>query len=172
MLHRYRIWNGPAPTTAAVQAVTTGTTIKTMLQLATPATRLGQIVAWGYSCDDPPGADSAFELIQADTAATVTAHVAAGVQPLHPGMPASLLTLGVSATGYTSSSETAPTAVKVFDAISVSSVSAEAAAAMKYEYFWPDGEGPIVAVSSFVRVRATTPTTAVDMRCWIVLDGC
>jgi hypothetical protein len=57
---------------------------------------------------------------------------------------------------------------KTFDAVSISSVSAEAAPQMRYEYFWLPGEGPIVAVSSFVRVRATTPTTAVDMRCWIL----
>lgn len=167
MLHYYIAWNGPRPTTAAVQAVTTGTTIKTMQQLATPSTRLIKILSWGYSCDDPPGADSVFELIQADTAATVTAYAAADLQPMHPGIPASLLTVGVSASGYTSSSETAPTATKIFDAVSVSSVSAEAAAAMKHVQRWEWDDAPVVAVSSFVRVRATTPTTAVDFRSWI-----
>jgi hypothetical protein len=33
----------------------------------------------------------------------------------------------------------------------------------------PD-ERPIVAVSKFLRVRATTPTTAVDLRCKITWD--
>lgn len=155
-------------TTAASAAVTTGTSIKTMLQLSTPATRQIMLLGWGYSCDDPPGADGVFDLIESDTAATVTAHVAAGVQPLNPGSPASLLTLGVSNTGYTSSSETAPTTTRTFDAVSVSSVSAEAAPHMRYEYFWLPGEGPVVAVSKFVRLRATTPTTAVDLRCWIL----
>lgn len=168
MLHVYRAWNGPRPTSAAVQAVTTGTAIKTMQQLSLPATRLIKILGWGYSCDDPPGADSVFELIQSDTAATVTAYpAAADLQPIHPGIPASLLTLGVSASGYTSSSETAPTATKVFDAVSVSSVSAEAAAAMKHVQRWDWDAAPVVAVSTYVRVRATTPTTAVDFRSWI-----
>jgi hypothetical protein len=167
VIHRYTAWNSAMPTTAAPAAVTTGTSIKTMLQLATPATRLIKLLGWGYSMDDPPGADGVIDLIQSDTAATVTAHVAAGVQPAFPGIPASLLTLGVSATGYTSSSETAPTATKAFDAVSLSSVSAEAAAVMRYERWWDWDAAPVVAVSSFVRVRATTPTTAVDMRCWI-----
>lgn len=169
-LHRYKCFNGAMVTTASLATVTTGTSIKTMLQLATPSTRRIQIVGWGYSLDDPPGADAAFDLIESDTAATVTAHVAAGVQPVVAGTPASLLTLGTSATGYTSSSETAPVTTKTLDVVSLSSVSAEAAPKMHYECWWPDREGPVVAVSSFVRARATTPTTAVDGRWWIVWD--
>lgn len=169
-MHRYKIWNGPMPTTAAQQTVTTGTAIKTMLQLATPSSRQMQLIAWGFSIDDPPGADSVVELLQTDVAATVTAHVAAGVQPLDPGAPASLLTLGTAATGYTASVEGSTTAARVFDAVSLSSVSAEAAAGMVYSYQWMPDERPIIAVSKFLRVRATTPTTAVDMRCWLVWD--
>jgi hypothetical protein len=156
------------PTTAAQQSVTTGTTIKTMLQLATPSTRQIQLISWGFSVDDPPGADAVIELLQTDVAATVTAHVAAGVQPLDPNAPASLLTLGVSATGYTSSAEGTPTATRVFDAVSLSSTSGESLLSYYYQ-FMPD-ERPSVAVSKFLRVRATTPTTAVDLRCWVVWD--
>lgn len=169
-MHRYKTWNGPMPTTAAQASVTTGTSIKTMLQLATPSTRQIQLIAWGFSIDDPPGADAVVELLQTDVAATVTAHVASGVQPLDPNAPASLLTLGTSATGYTSSGEGSTTAARVLDAVSLSSTSAEAAAAMQYAYQWMPDERPIIAVSKFLRVRATTPTTAVDMRCWIVWD--
>lgn len=156
------------PTTAAQASVTTGTSIKTMLQLATPSTRQIQLIAWGYSVDDPPGADAIVELLQTDVAATVTAHVAAGVQPLDPNAPASLLTLGTSATGYTSTSEGSTTAARVFDAVSMSSTSGESPLVYSYQ-FMPD-ERPIVAVSKFLRVRATTATTAVDMRCWVVWD--
>lgn len=170
--HRYKILNGAMPTTAALPAVTTGTAIKTMLQLATPATRQMEIIAWGFTLDDPPGADAVFELIDTDVAATVTAHVAAGVQPLTPGAPPSLLTLGAAATGYSASAEGAITASRVHDVASMSSVSAEAAPVLTYAYqFMPD-ERPIIAVSRFLRVRATTPTTAVDMRCWVVESGC
>jgi len=158
------------PTTAAQAAVTTGTAIKTMLQLATPSTRQIQLISWGYSIDDPPGADGVIELLQTDVAATVTAHVASGVSAIDPNAPASLLTLGTSATGYTATVEGATTATRVFDCQSLSSVSAEAAANMSYAYQWMPDERPIVAVSRFLRVRATTPTTAVDMRCWVCWD--
>ncbi len=48
---------------------------------------------------------------------------------------------------------------------SLSSVSGEAVLA--YEKEWLPFLGPLVAVSTFLRLRATTPTTAVDMRCWV-----
>jgi hypothetical protein len=155
-------------TTAAQQAVTTGTAIKTMLQLATPSTRQIQLISWSFTLDDPPGADGVVELIQTDVAATVTAHVASGVQPLDPNAPASLLTLGTSATGYTASAEGTTTASRTFDAVSLSSVSGEANQTYSYQ-FMPD-ERYIVAVSKFLRVRVTTPTTAVDLRCKITWD--
>lgn len=167
-MHRYKTWNGPMPTTAAQQSVTTGTAIKTMLQLSTPSTRQIQLISWGFSIDDPPGADAVVELIQTDVAATVTAHVAAGVQPLDPNAPASLLTLGTSATGYTASAEGSTTASRVFDAVSLSSTSGESG--LSYVYQWMPDERPIIAVSKFLRVRATTPTAAVDMRCFVVWD--
>jgi hypothetical protein len=167
-VHRYKTWNGPMPTTAAQQSVTTGTSIKTMLQLSTPATRELQVIAWGFSSDDPPGADGVVELLQTDVAATVTAHVAAGVQPLDPNAPASLLTLGTTNTGYTSSAEGSITATRVFDVVSLDSVAGNSPLVYVYQ-FMPD-ERPIVAISKFLRVRATTPTTAVDLRCWVVWD--
>jgi hypothetical protein len=167
-MHRYRCWNGPAPTTAAQQSVTTGTSIKTMLQIATPSTRQIQLIAWGFSIDDTSGADGVVELLQTDVAATVTAHVASGVQPLDPNAPASLMTLGTSATGYTSTAEGSTTASRVFDAVSLSATTSESP--YTYVYQWMPDERPIVAVSRFLRVRATTPTTAVDLRTWVVWD--
>lgn len=166
-MHKYRAYNSAMATTAAQAAVTTGTTIKTMLQIATPATRQIMVLAWGYSCDDPPGADSIFELIQTDVAATVTAHSASGVQPVDASLPASLVTLGTSATGFTGTAEGSITATRLFDEVSMSSVSAEAAPFLKYQREWTY-DNPIVPVSKFLRVRVTTPTTAVDMRCWIL----
>ena len=167
-MHRYRTWNSAMPTTAAQASVTTGTTIKTMLQLATPSTRQIQLISWGYSYDQPPGAIGVVELLETDVAATVTAHVAAGVQPLDPGAPASLLTLGVAATGYTATAEGATTASRVFDAVELPSTAS--GAQMTYSYQWMPDERPIVAVSKFLRVRATTPTTAVNMVCFVVWD--
>lgn len=164
----FRTWNGPMPTSAAQQSVTTGTAVKTMLQVASPSTRLLRIISWGFSVDDPPGADGVVELLQTDTAATVTAHVASGIVNTDPNGSASLVTLGTSATGYTSSAEGTPAALRVLDVVSLSSTSGESPLVYTYQ-FMPD-ERPIIAVSKFLRIRATTPTTAVDMRCWVTWD--
>lgn len=169
-MHIYKAWNGPMPTTAAQASVTTGTAIRTMLQIATPATRRLQIAEWWWGFDDPPGADGVVELLETDVAATVIAHVASGVQPEDPGDPASLVTLGTSATGYTSSAEGSITATRVFDGTSLSSTSGESLLTGGKQ--WLPGRGPIVAISKFLRVRVTTPTTASDMRCWIRWEGC
>jgi hypothetical protein len=169
-VHRYTAWNAAMATTAAQPSVSTGTTIKTMLQLATPSTRQIVVLAWGFSLDDPPGADAVFELIETDVAATVTAHGASGVQPVNPGMPASLLTLGTSATGFTGTAEGSITTTRILDTVAMSSVSAEAAPFMHYEKEFPDYRLTTISVSKFLRIRATTPTTAVDMRCWIAWD--
>lgn len=156
------------PTTAAQASVTTGTAIKTMLQIATPSTRQIQLISWGFTIDDSPGADGVVELLQTDVAATVTAHSATGVQPLDPNAPASLMTLGTSATGYTATAEGSITATRVFDAVALSSTSSESP--YTYAYQWMPDERPIIAVSRFLRVRATTGSSAVDMRCWVCYD--
>jgi hypothetical protein len=155
---------------APITPVATGTTIKTMLQLSTPSTRQIKLIGWGYELDAPPGADGTVDLVEADTAATVTAHVAAGVQPQVPGMPPSLLTLGTGNTGYTSSVETAPTVTRLFATKRVGSVSAEAAPVLSYEWFWLPGFEPVVAVSKFVRLRMLTPTTGVNAVCWVLWE--
>lgn len=167
-MHRYRSYNAAMPTTTALGSVTTGTAIKTMLQIATPATRQITVLSWGFTIDDTTGADGVVELLQTDVAATVTAHGASGVQPLDPNAPASLMTLGTSATGFTATVEGSTTAARVFDVVSLSATTSES----PYTYYcqFTPAERPIIAVSKFLRVRVTTPTTAVDMRCWVCWD--
>jgi hypothetical protein len=161
------------PTTAAQAKVTTGTAIKTMLQVATPATRMMTLISWGYSIDVPPATTGTgvVELLQTDVAATVTAHVASGVQPIDPNLPASLVTLGTAATGYTASAEGTPTGVRVFDVVQVPGLTAGGDGISPYVYQWMPDERPIVAFSKFVRIRATF-SAAVSMSCWVVWDGC
>jgi hypothetical protein len=140
-----------------------------MLQLATPATRQIQLLEWGWSSDDPPGADGVIELIQTDVAATVVAHaVNTGVQNLDPNGVPTLLTLGTSATGYTASAEGSITATRPFDAVSLSSVSGESS--LSYVRQWMPDARPIIPISKLLRVRATTPTTPIDLRCYIVFN--
>lgn len=170
-MHRYTSYNAPMATTAATAKVTTGTTIKTMLQIATPSTRQLQIISWGFSLDAAPATTGTgiVELIQTDVAATVTAHVASGVQPLDPNAPASLVTLGTAATGYTASGEGTPTGTRAFDVVQVPGVSNGGGGIEAYSYqFMPD-ERPIVGVSKFLRVRMTF-SAAVNALCWVTWD--
>lgn len=167
-MHRYITWNGAMPTTAAQLKVTTGTASKTMLVLSTPSTRQIQVLEWGFSLDVAPGAASVVELIQTDVAATVTAHVAAGLQPLDPNAPASLLTLGTANTGYTASGEGTTTVARVFDVKQIP-LAAGATDLTYNRVFMPD-DRPIIAISRFLRVRATFATSASNMTCYVIWD--
>jgi hypothetical protein len=146
--------NGAMPTTAALPKVATGAVIKTMLQIATPSTRQLRLVEWGISFDaSAAAAPVQCELIQTDVAATVTAHVAAGVQPYEdPNLPASLVTLGTAATGYTASAEGTTTATRYADLQDVAPTN-------QYIKQWPLGQEFVVAVSRFLRVRVTAAAT-------------
>lgn len=164
-MHRYKTWNGPMPTTAGQAKVAVANGVKTMLQLSTPSTRQIQLIAWGYSLDVATAGE--VELLQTDVAATVTAHVAAGVQPLDPNAPASLLTLGTGNTGYTATVEGSTTATRVFD---TQFVAATAPPNLSYAYQWMPDERPIIAVSKFLRVRATFAATTSSMVTWVCWD--
>jgi hypothetical protein len=151
-------------TAAAPVSVTTGTAIKTLLQIATPATQGLRIVEWGISFDGSAAATPIrCELLQTNSSATVTAHVAAGVQPYHnPGAPASLMTLGVEATGYTATAEDTITTTRHFDLQYVAPTN-------QYVKQWPLGREPVVPISSFLRIRVTA-AAAVNAYCYIIWD--
>lgn len=151
-------------TTAAPTPVATGTSLKTMLQLATPSTRMVRLISWGFQLDALPGSGSGVvELVETDVAATVTAHAASGVQPLYPGLPASLLTLGTTATGYTATGEGVVTTTRSLDTNKVSSTAG--ADSIDYVYQWMPDERPWVNISKFLRIRATF-SASVNMLCW------
>lgn len=157
-------WNGPAPTTAAQQGVTTGTAIKTMLQIATPSSSELRIVEWGISFDGSAAATPIkCELLQTDVAATVTAHVAAGVPALDSTAGTNpVVTLGTTATGYTATAEGTITATRMFDAQFVPPTTGYA------KQFMPDSR-PILGVSKFLRVRVTAGA-AVNATCYVIFD--
>lgn len=153
------------PTAAAQQQVATGTTIKTMLQLATPSTRQMQLISWGFSLSGVP--NGVVELLSGDVADTVTAHVASGVQPLDPNAPPSLLSLGTSSTGYTASAQGSMTAVRVHDSQIITNTSGQNE--LNYTYQWMPDERPIIGVSRFLKVRVTMGTS-VSLQTFICWD--
>jgi hypothetical protein len=160
----YVAYNAAMPTTAAITPVTTGTAIKTMLQIATPSTEMLRVIEWGISFDGSAAATPGkVELIETDVAATVTAHVAAGVMKMNgPNDVASLVTLGTSATGYTASAEGTTTASRVLDYQLIAPTS-------QYVKQFPLGREPEVAASKFLRVRVTFGT-AINAVCYVVWE--
>ena len=165
----YTIWNGPSPTTAAQVPVTTGTVIKTLLQVASGATKSLKIKEWGVSFDGFAAAlPIRCELIETDVAATVTAHVTAGIvktdnDALIGGDPVTnLIPVGTATTGYTASAEGAITASRVLDAQLVAPTN-------QYVKQYPLGAEPIIQISKFGRIRVTAGT-AVNAYCYIVVE--
>lgn len=162
MPNTYIAYNGAMPTTAALTPVTTGTAVKTLLQIATPSTLELRVVEWGISFDGSAAATPIkCELIDTNVAATVTAHVTAGVMPHNDtGTVASKVTLGTTATGYTSSSEGSITATRVLDY-------QQLAPTGLYVKQYPLGLEPELAVSRFLRVRVTA-AAAVGAVCYVI----
>ena len=164
------IANGPSPTTAAQAPVTTGTAIKTLLQVKSSATAPFRVVEWGISFDGSAAATPIrCELLETGTvAATVTAHVAAGIvdvdaDALTAGDPTTnLFPVGTTSTGYTASAEGTITATRVFDVQFVAPTN-------QYVKQFPLGREPHINLSSFLRIRVTA-AAAVNAYCYVVVD--
>jgi hypothetical protein len=161
MAKQYWTSNTAMPTTAAPVPVTTGTAIKTLLQIATPSNEDMVVVAWGVTFDGTTAAAPIkCELVQTDVAATVTAHVAAGVISWsNPNDPASLVTLGTAATGFTASAEGTTTATRMIDFQQVAPNGG-------YSYEWALDARPRIPSAKFLRVRVTA-AAAVNAHCWV-----
>jgi hypothetical protein len=166
---RFKIYNGPAPTTAAQVAVTTGNVIKTMLQVQPSATLGMHIVEWGISFDGSSAATPGkIELLETDVAATVTAHVQAGIVPLDEAavqmgnVTTNLIQIGTANTGYTATAEGTITVSRMFDCQFIAPTN-------QYVLQFPLGERPYMKPSLFTRIRVTFGT-AVNAYCYIVVE--
>jgi hypothetical protein len=164
----YLISNGPMQTVAASAAVTTGTAIKTLLQVK--PFNIARICEWGISFDGSAAATPGkVELIETDVAATVTASVDADVTKYGPGVAdqaaASVagLTLGTAATGYTATAEGTITAVRNLDAPIFLPPTAP------FAKQFPLGREPVIQIAKFARIRVTFGA-AVNCFCYLVLD--
>lgn len=150
--------NGVNPTTAALVPVTTGTAIKTLLQVATPSTAQLRVVAWGISFDgSAAGTPIRCELIETDVAATVTS-----LTPTKWSDPAGVVSLcvgGTALTGYTASAEGTITATRELDLQFVAPTD-------KWTYEFSLGREPLMGISKFLRVRVTA-AAAVNAYTWI-----
>lgn len=164
--------NGPMPTTAAQAAVTTGTAIKTMLQvkLNGSATNTAKIVEWGISFDGSAAATPIkCELLTTGTVkATITEFVAADIINLDPNGPAvtddNPFAFGAAGdeSGYTGTAEGTITATRVMDVQFIAPTN-------QYVKQFPLGREPQFAPAEFLRIRVTAGA-AVNAYCYLIIE--
>lgn len=153
------------PTTAAIAKVTTGTAVKTMMQLQAAALNTFKVKGWGIDFDGIAAATPIeCELIETGTvAATVTAYVAADIYPYENATgEASILQLGTTASGFTSTGEGTITVSRVADYRLVAPTN-------QYNYDWVLGNEFQVAKGAVCRVRVTA-AAAVNAVCYMIIE--
>jgi hypothetical protein len=172
MAELYLIPNGPSPTTAAQAVATTGTAIKTMLQVKLGADQKGRakVVEWGISFDGSAAATPIkCELLTTGAVkATVTEHVASGIINLDPHAEAPTddnpFAFGAAGdeTGYTATAEGTITATRMLDVQLVAPTN-------QYIKQWPLGREPEFDPDEFLRVRVTA-AAAVNCYCYVIIE--
>jgi len=165
----YRIYNGPMPTTASQAAVSTGTSILTLLQVKATSP-LVRVVEWGISFNGPTAAVVGVECELLETAAvfaTMSALVDADIHHTFGAAASSYLTLAVAgnsflATGYTASAEGTVAATTIHDAVFVQPNA-------NYCKVFEKGREvfPVVGNSLRIRVKAAAAYNAI---CYMVLE--
>lgn len=167
MAAKFKIWNGPMPTTAAQVPVTTGTAIKTLLQLK--PFNLMWVLEWGISFDGSAAAAGIkCELLTTGTVfGTVTALADADCHKLsniadQAAASVAGLTLGTSASGYTCTSEGSITASRVLDAELVQPTN-------QFVREFSLGREPVVAIGDALRIRVTA-AAAVNAYAYVVVE--
>jgi hypothetical protein len=162
--HRYIAFNGASPTTAAQVVMATGTSIATLLQVATPSTRGITVIEWGISFDGTAAnTPIKCELLQTDVAATAGTSLTPTLYG-DPNAPASLCVGGTGSTMFNDGAitEGTITAVRMFDAVLLPPT-------QPYFKQFPLGREPEVLLSKFLRVRVTAGTT-VNAYCYIIWE--
>jgi len=169
----YQLFNGPMATTAGQAAVTTGTAIKTMLQVKGGANINGtfKVTEWGISFDGAAAATPIkCELLTTGTVgATITEFVAADIINLTDPNAAAVtddnpfaFTAAGDESGYTATAEGSITATRQFDAEFVAPTN-------QYVKQWPLGREPTFKATEFLRIRVTAGT-AVNCICYVNIE--
>lgn len=159
----YWAQNAAFPTTAAPVKMTTGTAIKTLMQVATPSNQDIHVVEWGISFDGSAAA-TPIEVELVDTGAVGATSLTALTPALYSpdAQLASLCVGGTGATGFNSGSSTegTTTVTRYADLQLISPTN-------QYVKQWPLNREFYVAASHFLRVRVTAGT-AVNAYCYII----
>jgi hypothetical protein len=158
----YLLNNGAAQTTAAPVAVTTGTAIKTLLQVVPVATMVARVREWGISFDGSAAATPGkVELIvTAAAAADFTKYDAAAIAQ---GTQTTFFQVGTALSGYTASAEGTITAVRNLAPPQF------IAPTTQYQFQIPLGMEPTIQAGKFARIRVTF-AAAVNAYCYMLLE--
>jgi hypothetical protein len=169
MAEIYLITNGAVSGAAQQVKVATGTAIITLLQVKLGLTaNRAKVIEWGISFDGSAAATPiSVELVETSLAATVTAHLAAGIAQLDPlgttpttGNPFTFTTI---TTGYTGSVENAASGTfRPFDVQLIAPTN-------QYVKQWPLGREPMMDQTKYLRIRVTAGTT-VNAFCYVVIE--
>lgn len=161
--------NGPQQTTSAFAVVTTGTAIKTLLQIKPSATLPAKIVEWGISFDGSAAATPIkCELIEVDVAATVTAYSAADITKLDGealacgDVTTNLIVVGTSGSGFTATAEGSITACRNLAGPQLVSPTNQ------FIQQFPLDAQPVIQVGKWGRIRVTSGS-AVNAWCYCVV---
>lgn len=169
----YMLANGPMPTTAAQAVVSTGTAIKTMLQvkLGASTNQTAKIVQWHISFDGSSAAQPIkCELICTGTVkATITEFVAADIINLLDPNAAAVtddfpfaFTAAGDESGYTSTAEGTITATRLLDVALVQPTN-------ERTIQYPLGREPVFRFDEYLRVRVTA-AAAVNCYTYLIID--
>lgn len=169
----YLLANGPMPTTAAQAVVTTGTAIKTMLQvkLGGSTNQTAKIVEWGVSFDGSAAATPGkIELLSTKAiGATITEFLAADIINLTDPNAAAVtddfpfsFTAAGDESGYTATAEGTIVATRMFDVQLIAGTN-------QYVKQFPLGREPVFRNDEFIRIRVTF-AAAVNAYCYMVID--
>lgn len=166
----YKVFNAPSPTTGSVVAVTTGTSLKTLLQVKPGATQILKLREWGISFDGSSAATPGIVTVSVtDTAATVTAHVAAGIhkydsEAIGAGDPTTnIFAVGTTSTGYTASGEGTVGTNRICDSQLIAPTN-------QLIYQFPLGVAYVVQPSEFLRLRVTFGA-AINAICYFLIEA-
>jgi len=151
------------PTSAAQAVVTTGTAIKTLLQIKGNGVSL-RVKEWGVSFDGSSAATPIkVELLETDGAATVTAAVQKDIIKFdNYYSPNPSLTLSTTGTGYTASDEGTIVNTRMFDVQLVAPTN-------QYVKQFPLGLEPLLNIAYFLRVRVTA-AAAVNAYAYVLFE--
>lgn len=169
----YFMANGPMPTTAAQAPVTTGTAIKTLLQvkLGASTNEVARVVQWHISFDGSAAATPIkVELLTTGTVkATVTEFVAADIINLSNPFAAAVtddfpfaFTAAGDESGYTATAEGTITSTRVMDVAFVAPTN-------ERTIQYPLGREPCFKNDEYLRIRVTAGA-AVNAYCYVLID--